>query len=163
MEKIGRGSFSTVYKKNNKTVLIKSLDPVKECMSLGWFPKNRHFANIKRISVNNDYSFYEMRLFEKVRAPKQVLKPAEYKKYLQLREVSNKFYAKYEESYYVHFERALIALLSDKRLIQALLEAYNACLNYSDAVRFEISPRNIAATKSGNLILLDCFFCSDML
>lgn len=161
MEKIGRGSFSTVYKKNNNTVLIKSLDPIKECMSLGWFPKSRYFANIKRILVNDDYSFYEMALFEKVRAPKQVLKPAEYKKYLQLRTVSNRFFG--NKNYYTSFKESLHELVSDKRLIQVLLEAYNACSNYSEKVRFEISPRNIAATKSGNLILLDCFFCQDML
>lgn len=161
MEKIGRGSFSTVYKKNNNTVLIKSLDPIKECMSLGWFPKSRYFANIKRMSVNDDYSFYEMKLFEKVRAPKQVLKPTEYKKYLQLRAVANSFFD--SKNYYNCFKKSLQELVSDKKLIQAILDAHNACSNYSEKVRFEISPRNIAATKSGNLILLDCFFCRDML
>jgi len=40
----------------------------------------------------------------------------------------------------------------------ALIDAVSALTNYGSDICFEISPRNIAVTKTGNLILLDCFF-----
>jgi len=46
---IGKGSFSTVYELSEKQVLIKSSDPIKECMSMGWFPESKLFPNIERI------------------------------------------------------------------------------------------------------------------
>ena len=46
---------------------------------------------------------------------------------------------------------------------EAILEAIDAMCNYGSDVSFEISPRNIAADKDGNLILLDCFFIKSQL
>ena len=51
---IGRGMFSTVYRKNAKTVLIKSVDPVKECMAMGWFPSSRMFPKTTRVALLDD-------------------------------------------------------------------------------------------------------------
>ena len=67
MKQIGKGSFSTVYKKNDNTVLIKSNDYVKECLSFNWHNKSRYIPNIKRI----DSELYEMKLYPKCTKPKQ--------------------------------------------------------------------------------------------
>ena len=80
MELIGRGQFSTVYRKNSSTVLIKSTDPVKECMALGWFPSCRLFPKIKRINCE----LYESKYYPRVRSLKNSLEPKQWELYKAL-------------------------------------------------------------------------------
>lgn len=85
---IGRGVFSTVYRKNAKTVLIKSVDPVKECMAMGWFPSSRMFPKIARVAILDDdqgTALYEQRYYPKVKSLKAALKPMEWEFYKELR------------------------------------------------------------------------------
>ncbi|MBV5342462.1 hypothetical protein JZU68_02215, partial [bacterium] len=82
--KIGKGMFSTVYRKDARTVLIKSVDPVKECMSLGWFPKTAMFPTVKRLLCEDDFSLYECRYYHKVSSLKKSLTRFEYEFYLAL-------------------------------------------------------------------------------
>jgi hypothetical protein len=158
-KKIGAGSFSTVYR-NGKSdkVLIVSTDPVKECMSLGWFPDSRLFPKVERVGCNDDGSqTYKMKYYPKVTAPKKQLNPRAYNVYKTLRDLdfpSGKDHLLYEKWIKI-FEGLPSKYQSVKN---ALFEAVDALTNYGPDICFEISPRNIACTKSGNLVLLDCFF-----
>jgi len=158
-KQIGKGSFSTVYRKgNDKDVLIISTDPVKECMSLDWFPESRLFPKVKRISCNEDGSqTYVMKYYGKVTAPKRQLNKRAYALYKELKNLS---VLCLDEN--LMYEKWILAFnsLSNrfKNVIEVLQDAVDALTNYGPDICFEISPRNIAATKSGNLVLLDCFF-----
>jgi len=158
-KRIGAGSFSTVYRKGNSNhVLIVSTDPAKECMSLGWFPDSRLFPKVARLSYNDDGTqTFKIKYYEKVRAPKRQLNERSYKLYKALRKLDvtcqndNLLHDKWRKAFNgipVEFKAAK----------EALLEAVDALTNYGSDICFEISPRNIAVTKAGNLILLDCFF-----
>lgn len=153
LKKIGQGAFSTVWKKDNKTVLIKSSDNVKVCFSLGWCGNSRLFPKLKRIMIDDDFSFYECKFYEKVSSLKNNLLPEEYAFYLELR----KFSACFGMDYYKLYDlfNALPAQYNGKK--KALLSALEGLINYGSDICFEISPRNVAVEK-GELILLDCFF-----
>ena len=86
LKQIGKGAFSTVYKKGTNKVLIKSCDNVKECMSMGWFPNSKMFPKIKRVGVSDcgQFQFYEEKFYPKTRSLKQDLLPSEYEFYLNL-------------------------------------------------------------------------------
>ena len=47
---IGRGTFSRAYLRRDGRVLLKSDDPMKEAMALGFFPRSRLFPRIERIA-----------------------------------------------------------------------------------------------------------------
>ena len=160
---IGRGMFSTVYRKNAKTVLIKSIDPVKECMAIGWFPSSRMFPKTTRVAILDDdqgAALYEQRYYPKAKSLKAALKPTEWEFYQELRETQsniNHFLGDYYKA--LDSLRSLIKALPGKyaRKKSALLGAIDALTNYGPDIRFEISPRNVAV-HNGRLILLDCFF-----
>jgi len=154
---IGRGSFTKAYQKDADTVLLKSVDPIKECMSLGWFPSSRLFPKIERI----DNELYEMKYYKQTLSLKASLCDKHYKIYQTLRAL------KINNSPNIHdgFEDALKAFrtIKDYKLRIIMIEALEACSNYGSDIGFEISPRNVAATKTGKLILLDCFFMKSKL
>lgn len=153
MKQIGKGSFSTVYQKNSNTVLIKSDDYVKECLSFNWHNKSKYIPNITKI----DRGLYKMKLYPKCTKPKQQLNTKAYDTYLTLKKlfnnivISNKYNA--YDIWYKTFSN-----LKDNTLKNCLLNILDSLSNYGSDIYFEISPRNISFTKSGNLILLDCFF-----
>jgi len=151
LEIIGKGTFSTCYKLNYKQVLIKSTDPIKECMGMGWFPDSRFFPKVERL----EYQVYVMPLFERVTAPKKQLNEADYNLYLQLKCLKVGYIKNanmLNDAWIKQFKT-----LKNKTIRTALIEAMDACCNYGSDINFEISPRNIAV-KNGKLILLDCFF-----
>ena len=164
---IGRGMFSTVYRKNAKTVLIKSIDPVKECMSMGWFPSSRMFPKTTRVAILDDdqgAALYEQKYYPKAKSLKAALKPAEWEFYRELRKLQEHMHRRCHLTDYKILEclRSAISDLPSKyaRKKSALLGAIDALTNYGLDIRFEISPRNVAV-HNGNLILLDCFFMAE--
>ena len=162
---IGRGMFSTVYRKNAKTVLIKSVDPVKECMAMGWFPSSRMFPKTTRVAILDDdqgTALYEQRYYPKAKSLKAALKPAEWEFYRELRELQSNINHFLDDYKALASLQSLISDLPSKyaRKKAALLGAIDALTNYGPDIRFEISPRNVAV-HNGNLILLDCFFMAE--
>ena len=162
---IGRGMFSTVYRKNAKTVLIKSVDPVKECMAMGWFPSSRMFPKTTRVAILDDdqgTALYEQRYYPKAKSLKAALKPAEWEFYRELRELQSNINHFLDDYKALDSLQSLIKALPGKyaRKKAALLGAIDALRNYGPDIRFEISPRNVAV-HNGNLILLDCFFMAE--
>ena len=162
---IGRGMFSTVYRKNAKTVLIRSIDPVKECMAMGWFPNSRMFPKTTRVAILDDdqgTALYEQGYYPKVKSLKAALKPAEWEFYRELRKAQNNVNYFLDDYKALDSLQSLISNLPSKyaRKKVALLGAIDALTNYGPDIRFEISPRNVAV-HNGRLILLDCFFMKE--
>lgn len=156
MKLIGQGAFTKAYQLNDKQVLLKSIDPIKECMSLGWFPSSRLFPKLVRL----DKGEYVSKLYKKEKSLKKALKPKHYDRYRSLVKLYNKWAwfsltLDYGDSYSKWV--AAFNSLEDVYLKKALLSALDACANYGSDVCFECSPRNVAV-DNGNLILLDCFF-----
>ena len=158
LKKIGQGHFSKVYKLNNTRVLIQSRDNVKEYMSFGWGFESSFFPNIK---AESGYNLYSMKFYPKCTAPKKQLNTKSYTRYKLLRNLDIPYSVSTPSSYY-----ALVSsfkTIKDKPLQKALLNALEGLANYGDDIMFEISPRNITFTKTGNLILLDVFYFQSQL
>ena len=154
---IGKGSFSTAYlQSDKKTVVLKSVDYVKECNAWGWFPKSRYLPKIEMIERN----LYKMEYYPKVTSLKNSLKPSQYALYLELRGL-NIGYCKNPHNL-ADFWRKEFKTVKNKTVRNLLLEVVDSMANYGTQFQFEISPRNVAV-KNGNLILLDCFFMQDQL
>jgi len=160
LPKVGQGKFSVVYKKSDSKVVIKSKDPVKECMSLGWFPNTTLFPKIEYIehSSVSDFVFYESKYYaNNSRNFKKDLLPFEYEFYSELRKLRVRPNTKpqflYQEWIY-QFDNLPNKFYKRK---EHLIEAVTSLMNYGEDICFEISPRNIKVEK-GKLILLDCFF-----
>ena len=149
---IGKGLFSTCYlQADKKTVVLKSVDGIKECMSMGWFPSNNCFPKVEYI----EQGLYKMKYYKKVSSLKNELKPKQYAIYQELRKLT----IGYVKNSYNSLEEWIkqFKTVSNKTMSKALINAIEACANYGSDISFEISPRNVAV-NNGNLILLDCFF-----
>ncbi len=156
---IGKGAFTKCYKLNDTTVLLKSIDPIKECMTHGWFPDSELFPKVEFSSIDG---CYEMEFFPRVSSLKNNLDADQYQIYKDLREVFNNL----ETSINIRQGYSLIykgfEQLDNEELKEIMLEALDACSNCGSDVGFEISPRNVAV-KNGKLILLDVFFMKSAL
>ena len=149
MKLIGKGSFTKAYRKDSKTVILHSVDMVKECMSMGWFPSSNLFPTIKKLEYG-ETSTYEMKLYEKVTAPKKQLTSKHYETYKELRKIHG--------SNADEIRGSISNSDISHKIKEHLNGAIDALMNYGEDIVFEISPRNIATTKTGKLILLDCFY-----
>lgn len=162
MKQIGKGEFSTVYRKNKNTVLIKSRDHAKECMAAGWFPECSLFPTLERVGSSDcgEFSFYEEKYYPKKASLKKNLRPSEWEFYKILRGFFNdyplmgKTRHQYLNTWHECFDR-IPGKFHVKR--EQMKEALDAMGNYGEDVCFEISPRNVTA-HNGRLVLLDCFF-----
>ena len=154
MRQIGKGAFTTAYLKSKNTVLLKSSDPVKECMAHGWFPKSHNFPKVSFYKHTNDYV---MKYYPKKKSLKKSLKPSEWQFYKELQKLFNS--VQYHYGYNIAFLIRQIKIhISKPHKRRILLEAIDALRNYGEDIRFEISPRNVAVSPTGNLVLLDVFF-----
>jgi len=151
MQLIGQGMFTKAYRKNKTRVLLKSIDPIKECMSLGGFPPSRLFPIIDRIGTE----LYEMKYYPKVTSLKGALDTKDYLMYKELRALSISYQRNPHDSY--NAWKTSFSKLKTRRLKEALLGALDAITNYGSDIGFEISPRNVAV-NNGKLVLLDCFY-----
>ena len=155
--KVKTGTFTTAYIYEEKQeVILLSRDNVKECMSFGWFPECALFPAIERLELMDDHGFqmYKMPLYKTDRSPKSYLSTEAYRTYRELRKFYEGFTCKMD------LWEAVEASKLSEEVKEALQGAYDALCNYANAenIRFEISPRNVAGSAEGSLILLDCFF-----
>ena len=156
VKRIGSGAFTKAYLMENGRVLLRSCDPIKEAMALGWFPKSKYFPEIAVL----DDGVYEMQYYPRVRSLKSALTPAQWGIYRSLRNIYNECGSKcqnYFDWYKVFEQEAADDYNVPEDVVQVILEALDACSNYDTSVRFEISPRNVAV-QDGQLVLLDCFY-----
>lgn len=150
MPLIGKGEFSKVYRKTKKLVHIVSVDPVKEAISLGWCSKGHMIPKLTRIRTGIYTGIY----YPKVASLKRSLKPLHYKRYQALRKL-NKFFSFNNGT---NFWIQKFKTLKDPYLRAVMSEFMYGLSNYSTNICFEISPRNVAVSPTGGLILLDVFF-----
>ncbi len=155
LKRIGRGLFTTCYRLDANTVMLKSSDPIKECMALGWFPVSEHFPLVTCVTDG----IYKMQYFPKTASLKKNLDADQWQLYKHLKDLFNTFWLPNDRAcrrlaWLKHFDN-LPEQFSSTR--EALQEAIDAIGNYGEDVCFEISPRNVRACN-GKLILLDCFF-----
>lgn len=146
MRLLGRGKWTRCYKLNEKRVLLKSSDIIKNIMSDRAFPKSKYFPSIRQTQTCGEYT---APLYERITAPKQQLLPEEYAKYLDLCRAIEYSYCPItaiEKIKHVGMRKAV------ERAYTTLIEDFGL-----DGVHLEVSPRNIAS-KQGKLILLDIFF-----
>ena len=153
---IGRGQFTKAYLREDGKVELVSKDPIKECMALGWFPSSRLFPTIDRIDTTEDTALYLMKYYPKVKSLKDSLKPKEYAKYKELRGLTIQYTHNKHNAYQEVYDA--FKSIKNKRLRETMQEAIMSCTNYGTDIAFEISPRNVAVSPTGNLVLLDCFF-----
>lgn len=154
MKYIGKGAFTKCYLLDcGKKVMLKSIDPIKEVMSLGWFPDSPLFPSIHAI----DEGVYESKYYPKVRSLKNTLKPRHYGYYKELRRIQEgiRYTTNKYDSYHIIYKA--FEGIRYKKLREVMLEALEGCANIGSDIGFEISPRNVAVEK-GNLVLIDCFF-----
>lgn len=169
MQLIGKGSFTKAYSDGKRVYLISN-DPVKECMAHKWGSKSSYFPKIN--FSNNDNFDYEMKLYERVTAPKKQLNKRSYENYLKLKELArNNNTSVIEKSHTCRIDHFRYEILREeilkanltRGLKNALIGMIDGLIDYGSDICFEISPHNIAATAKGNLILLDCFFMNSKL
>ena len=153
MKLIGKGAFTKAYlKDDNKTVFLKSVCPIKECMAYGWFPESYLFPTLESVGNNE----YEMQYYPKVTSLKQNLSKHQWELYKTLRNLN--MFGDFYTDKFTHWHEQFDTIpnkFSKER--EALKEALDGCANYGYDIGFEISPRNVA-TKGKKLVLLDCFF-----
>lgn len=156
---IGKGTFTKCYELNDTTVLLKSSDPIKECMAHGWFPESGLFPKVEFSAIDG---FYEMEFYPRVKSLKNSLDTDQYQIYKDLQEVMKNI--KYSDNMYDSCDLVYDAFeqIENEELKEVMIEALHACTNYGSDVAFEISPRNVAV-KNGKLILLDVFFMKSAL
>ena len=154
---IGKGFFSKVYENadNANRVFVKSEDPIKECMSMGWFPESSLFPKVER----EDFNIYSMPFYSDAKG-RGVLNKLDLhgkKLYRALQKVQTqnlKIKGSEYSSLYTAFEGLGDEFANER---EDLIFALDACANYGTDVCFEISSRNVAV-EDGKLVLLDCFF-----
>lgn len=155
--KVKQGHFTTAYLYEEQSkVILESRCYIKECMAHGWFPDSELFPSIKfadiEDDVNTEFRVYEMPLYVCGRSIKANVGKEDYEGiYVPLRKIQY-------VSGYRNFEEQLNTVGISEEVKEAILEAYEACTNYGSDIGWEISPRNVAATAEGRLILLDCFY-----
>ncbi len=158
---IGKGTFSRVYLMENNRVMIRSTDPIKECMAHGWFPESRFFPEVSLV----DYGVYEMEYYPRASSLKGALDKEDYALYQTLRTMADVFRARAvnirDAERHSELHEVINKFEQDNpqfsEAFEALREAVDACGNYGTDIGFEVSPRNVAV-KEGKLILLDVFY-----
>jgi len=161
--KVKRGSRTKAFIFADK-VLLRTIDPIKECMALGWFPDSELFPEVKKTDfedIDDSFQIFESPVYLQGRSMKALVCKDDwegvYLPLVQLYKTINYGYRVYEWHHsFIQAVNNCVGLREDAK--EAIKEAYEACMNFSEKVKFEISPRNIAATEDGKLILLDCFF-----
>lgn len=168
LQRIGKGTFSTAFSFNGNSVALVSWDFVRECQALGWFPDSILFPEVsiandaieeialKKVRTQKFCRVYTMPFYERITAPKKQLNSEAYSLYKELRKLTS--------------TRGMFSLRDKIKVLDInesfrndLLEAIYGLSNYGTDIVFEISPRNIAATKHCDLVLRDCFFFESQL
>ena len=155
MKLIGKGNFTRAYLRQDGKVLLKSVCPIKECMSIGWFPESKLFPKLEYIDCDDHSKFYLTEYYPKVSSLKNSLNKNHWAMYKELQQLQ-KCFGVYKYDLLDYWQKTF-PMIKNKKLRETMMEALDACSNYGTSIGFEISPRNVA-TKNGKLILLDCFF-----
>lgn len=178
VEKIGKGTFSTVYREIDGARRVFSVvaenvsDEEIAQMAHGSDPNNPHLPRVDRIGTLTDgRSIYEMPFYHTpFRAARA--NTASRAAYSALQKCINSVMPEYrvgreERGYNIALRKIeCIEMTSAKipiRLVDAVRGLFENSTNYSDQYDFEFSPRNTATDDEGNLVLLDVICDRDQL
>lgn len=168
---IGRGTFSACYDYSESQVLVLSNCPVKEALSLGFFPENGalNWPKVERVEFmhKGDKTLYIMPKYTKVKGVKKDLKPNDYTLYKMLKKLEFIFHGIDTKNTYDNYS-VLYNLVQNADYIPdniktEFCKALDAVANYTSAIGFEVSPRNLALNENGDMVLLDLFFSIEQL
>lgn len=145
---IGKGAFTRAYLLENNRVLLRSKDPIKECMAHGWFPESRLFPVVDLV----DDGVYEMEYFPRTSSLKSALAPRDYALYQLLKTFADVAHARGCGGRDVMRHSVLHDTIAEfteanseyAEEFQAIAEAVDACGNYGTDIGFEISPLKAA-------------------
>ena len=170
-ELIGKGHFTKVYKagnSNGKKVMVYSTCPVKEVLALGWMPRTRRLPTLEVAYDNEGKEYYiaeKLSIGSKVKGGlSKALSAKEYTLYKELKAFEQALSKESlktsdsKESYFIAMDVLKTFTFSNRSIKNILIESFDALSNYGTDVCFEISPRNVAISKAGKLILNDCFY-----
>jgi len=161
MKLIGKGCFSKVYEVDADRVKIVSTDMAKECLALWGFGDSPLWPVLERIDqLDSGENVFIGKRYKTGRGVKGLLNARSYRLYLALRKCGDCYFQGRNEFDAAQHLRTVFRSMpeefSEER--EAMCAAVDSLLNYGHDVRFEISPRNVAADNAGGLILLDVFF-----
>lgn len=138
---IGKGKFSKVYRKSKTRVLIESVDPVKEAMTLV-FPSSKLFPTLERVS-HGEISTYESKYYPKKPKLKSNMSDFDWEFYRWMTTESKRtmFDCRGDIDYgqLLDFFNKIPTKFHRKR--DVLIKALRALSKYGLDVVFEISPR----------------------
>ena len=187
MKKLGSGTFTEAYLKPDGRVKIRTIDCIKECMSMGLFPNSVLFPKVKFVgledginrNVGNQHaqdhdesiSIYDMEYYDFFSGYttsedfENALLPSHYKLYEELQELDSAWYEMEHqdlmddnpEGLAEFWIKRINEIISNKHFKNSLLKALNAIKEYTSAVFFEAPSFNLAV-RNKRLILMDCFF-----
>ncbi len=160
---IGRGQFTRVYGGERGRVVIVTIDPLKEAYAMDWLPDTPLFPRFESEGHDREYrSVYTApRLDVGSKIPgglRGVLRPRQWRLYQALRRCTGCIGTGAQWDNARRFD-SLPAEFSRER--EYMREAIDCMHNWCSRVGFEVSPRNVAATAGGSLVLFDVFFDID--
>lgn len=179
---IGKGMFAKAYHLQGRkpSILIaindSSQDYAKELVAMAYEDSggNPYIPRIRKLGWNATQTFYEMPLYN---APlKKSASPKAWNQYLAIRkcwkeaEAETVSYSAKRRIARKHLGYQIMQGTVDKarkhkgipsKLVQALEALQHTAANYGADYSFEFSPRNLATTARGRLILLDSVFSQE--
>jgi len=158
---IGRGSFTKAYQISENQVEVVTTCPSKECYAI--FSQGNPFAPVveKLDYLHSGESVYLMPLYAKVKAPSRELNPESLEVYKALRAINNKYSVRNYNDFCSEVDGTSLSEDVKEYVKDLCGDVCNGIDCYD--LGFEISPRNIAVGKDGQLIMLDCFFSRKLL
>jgi hypothetical protein len=146
---IGKGSFSKVYDNKDGYVLIKTEDPLKDCLA------NHCSKGIKHLPDTDclDSGLYRQPKYQKLNSVKHV------KDWKILKKIESQYRKLSDKNY-----NSLIDILESNKedltesIYEALTELITSFSDYTYYIGFEIARRNLALDSQNELILLDVLY-----
>lgn len=159
-KQIGKGTFTTAYlSPNEKIVLLRSSDPMKQALAEGFYVDCYLFPKAKLV----DDGLYEMEYYPSQRG---IIKHLGSKRQIELYRWLRKAF---EESLYTRcnkysywWKKFSSMPAKFEREKEYLLYTLSDLSNWTSNINFEFQPRNLRVVK-GKLLLLDCFLCINKL
>ena len=154
---IGRGKFTTVKQLDSASALVITTDPLKEIYTFDWLNADL-FPRFEKIDTTRDLkTIYKTKLLQKVTKPSEQLNADSFAIYKILRD-KLKNYIQPQNKYdgYTKLHDLFSSIESDD-LRETMIDTLDSYANFTSALGFEISPRNVMR-DGDKIILSDLFF-----
>ena len=161
MKIIGKGSFTKAYLADNGKVYLKTEDPAKELLAMGWLEESKYLPKISDSDIDGyDYVTDFSAPISKIGGMKNFSEVGK-DQYRLCREIGSKMHRNISHDKIIQIAETF--LKDHPELLATIVDFIENFCNYTQNVGFEVSPRNVSVTSDGELLLLDCFFNFDLL